>query len=98
MFRTHILPIIADSGTAAAVEAATLSSVLAVSPAARTQEIGALVPFARHLGGWIGFDGAGRGAGIVLHGNTPAFSITRASVIDRAPSLISARTRSLRWA
>jgi len=50
------------------------------------------------LGGWIGFDGVVWGAGIVLHGNAPAFSIIRASVIDRAPSLISARTRGLRWA
>jgi len=99
MFRTHILPIIADCGTAAAVEAVTLSSLLAVYQAARTQEFGAFDPVAiRPLGGWIGFDGVVWGAGIVLHGNAPAFSIIRASVIDRAPSLISARTRGLRWA
>ena len=62
----------------------TLVVLRQIYEAAMSQEVDAFEPFAvRCLGRLIGFDGAVWGSGVVAPGSQGAFSITRASLVDR---------------
>jgi DNA-binding CsgD family transcriptional regulator len=70
--------------------AGALSALLEVYEATLAQDIDAFEPFAlRCLGRVIGFDGAVWGSGVVAAAPNAAFSITRASVVDRPATLLA---------
>jgi DNA-binding CsgD family transcriptional regulator len=65
----------------------TLGQILAAS---LTHDIDSFEPYAlRALGRLVGFDGAVWGSGVIVPGVRSTLSITRASIVDRPPSLLT---------